>query len=88
MEQVYILRVLDADDDYLYMTLVLRTKKEFDKAVELIREFDDDYYEVIDGEKDYEDRVYTGNYYEDLLDYLDKHHIESIPITEDVIHVR
>ena len=88
MEQVYILRVLDRDDGYQYITLVLKTEEDFNKAIELVKEFDGDYYEVIDGEKEYEDGVYTGNYYEDLLDYLDKHHIESIPRTEEIVYVR
>lgn len=88
MEQCYILRVLDSDDDYHYITLVLRTEKEFNKAIKLIKEFDSDYYEVVDGEKEYEDRVYTGNYYDDLLNYLDKNHIESISKTEATIYVR
>lgn len=88
MEQVYILRILDNDDGYHYTTLVFKTEKELNKAIELIKEFDGDYYKVVDGEKEYKDRVYTGNYYDDLLDYLDKYHIESIPRTEEVIYVR
>lgn len=88
MEQVYILRILDNDDGYHYTTLVFKTEKELNKAIELIKEFDGDYYKVVDGEKEYEDRVYTGNYYDDLLDYLDKHNIGSISNTEAILYIR
>lgn len=90
MEQVYILRVLDADDGYQYITLVLRTEEEFNKAKKLIEAFDATYYHIIDGEleSEYDEGIYTGSYYEDLLSYLDKHNIESIPRTEEVIYVR
>lgn len=90
MKQVYILRVLDAEDSYEYITLVLKTEEEFNKAKKLIEDFDVTYYDIIEGdlESGYDEDIYTGSYYEDLLSYLDKHNIESIRRTEEIIYVR
>ncbi len=92
MEHVYILRIVDADDGYEYETLVFKTEEEFNKAKELIEKFDRTYYQAIDGdlpEEEYdEDGIYTGSYYEDLINYLDAKGVEVISRTEMTIRVR
>lgn len=89
--KVFILRVCDSEDAYLYLCLVLDSEKEFIRAKDLIEKFDDDYYAIIDGdyssEEGFED-CYTGNYYEDLLSFLDKCNIQSLPYTMEDIYVR
>lgn len=69
MNKVYILRVLDNDDEYVYKTLVFDNKEEFEKAKQLIENYDDNYYN--------NNLDYNGDEYIDGLDELIEKHIKT-----------
>lgn len=78
--EVYILQVVDFEDAFEYVTLVYNNEEDYDKAFDLITEFDDHYYDDDDNAE--------GNYYEDLLQLLEDNNLYSRPKEYTTITVR
>lgn len=77
--EVYMLQVVDFEDAFEYVTLVYNNIDDFNKAFDLITDFDDHYYD---------DDNYEGNYYEDLLQLLEDNNLHSRPKEYTTITVR
>ena len=77
--EVYILQVIDFEDSFEYITLVYDNADDFNKAFDLITDFDDHYYDDDNAE---------GNYYEDLLQLLEDNNLYSKPKEYTTITVR
>ena len=77
--EVYILQVVDFEDSFEYITLVYNNADDFNKAFDLITDFDDHYYDDDNNE---------GNYYEDLLQLLEDNNLYSVPKEYTTITVR
>ena len=80
--KIYLLEVLDNYDKYSYCTLVFTSKEDLNKAVETIKQFDEDWYNGLDEES------LSGSYYEDLIDLLESKGLFNRPDFYDTIYVR
>ena len=77
--EVYILQVVDFEDSFEYITLADDNIDDFNKAFDLVTDFDDHYYDDDNNE---------GNYYEDLLQLLEDNNLYSRPKEYTTITVR
>lgn len=77
--EVYMLQVVDFEDAFEYVTLVYNNIDDFNKAFDLVTDFDDHYYD---------DDNCEGNYYEDLLQLLKDNNLYSVPKEYTTITVR
>lgn len=78
----YILNVVDNEDEYIYFSLTFNTEQECLNVKELIREFDDKWYEA--WLKDEADGINTDDYCADLKRYLIQNNIK---VDTDVKHM-
>lgn len=78
----YILNVVDNEDEYIYYSLTFDTEEECLNAKELIRKFDDAWYDALS--EDVESAINTGDYCADLQQYLIQNNIK---VDTDVIHM-
>jgi hypothetical protein len=62
----YILRVLDKEDDYVYFHMVFENAKDLKKVKEIIKNFNDKWYDSLYDE----DSKYSGDYITDLYNEL------------------
>lgn len=63
-KELYVLRILDSEDEFCYEILVYDNKKDYWKANEIIKQFDDDFHNRED--------VEYANWYEELIEVLKK----------------
>ena len=66
-KEMYVLNVLDYDDDYIYYSLLLNSSEDVWLAKEIILNFDSEWYNVDDDFRD------THNYTEELIERLNAH---------------
>ena len=78
----YVLNIVDNEDESIYYSLTFSTEQECLNAKELIREFDDKWYEA--WIKDEADGINTDDYCADLKRYLIQNNIK---IDTDVKHM-
>lgn len=78
----YILNVVDNEDEYIYFSLTFDIEQECLNVKELIREFDDKWYEAT--LKDEADGINTDDYCADLKRYLIQNNIK---VDTDVKHM-
>ena len=77
--EVYILQVVDFEDAFEYVTLVYNNEEDYDKAFDLITEFDDHFYD---------DDTIDKSYYESLLQLLKDNNLYNIPKVHTSLTVR
>lgn len=75
-KKVYVLRVVDNEDDYQYMTLGFESKQDLLNAKSVIEKFDEDWNNSLYEE----DSKYIGDYYSDLVNELEEKGIKQISL--------
>lgn len=75
-KKVYVLRVVDNEDDYQYMTLGFESKQDLLNAKSVIEKFDEDWNNSLYEE----DSKYSGDYYSDLVDELEEKGVKQISL--------
>lgn len=78
-KEIYVLRVVENEDDYLYMTLGFESKRDLLNAKGVIEKFDEDWYNWYDGLCE-ENSKYSGDYYSDLVNELEEKGIKQISL--------
>lgn len=75
-KEIYVLRVVDNEDDYQYMTLGFESKQDLLNAKSVIEKFDEDWNNSLYEE----DSKYIGDYYSDLVNELEEKGIKQISL--------
>lgn len=75
-KKIYVLRVVDNEDDYQYMTLGFESKQDLLNAKSVIEKFDEDWNNSLYEE----DSKYIGDYYSDLVNELEEKGIKQISL--------
>ena len=78
-KEIYVLRVVENEDDYLYMTLGFENKQDLLNAKGVIEKFDEDWYDWNDGLCE-ENSKYSGDYYSDLVNELEEKGIKQLSL--------
>lgn len=78
-KEIYVLRVVDNEDDYQYMILGFESKQDLLNAKSVIEKFDEDWYDWYNGLCE-EDSKYIGDYYSDLVNELEEKGIKQISL--------
>ena len=81
---LYVLKVLDNDDDTCYKVLTFDSEEAMDKASKIITEFDKDWYS---SDKEITQR-FTGEYVTDLNNELDAYGINQCEVELYKMYVR
>lgn len=84
MNNYYLLHIRDAEDEYLYLTLLFTDKDTRTEAYNLIEEFDSDWYA---NEISPEEEL-GWSYLEYLKHMLDKHGMLKYTVDQDIIYIR
>ena len=75
-KKIYVLRVVDNEDDYQYMNLGFESKQDLLNAKSVIEKFDEDWNNSLYEE----DSKYIGDYYSDLVNELEEKGIKQISL--------
>ena len=84
MNNYYLLHIRDAEDEYLYLTLLFKDEDSRKKAYELVEDFDADWYA---NEISPEEEL-GWSYLEYLEHMLDKHGMLKYTVDQDTIYIR
>ena len=84
MNKYYLLHIKDAEDDYLYLTLMFKDEDTRTKAYNLIEDFDADWY----ANEISPDEELGWSYIEYLEHMLEKNNMLKYVLDQDTIYIR
>ena len=84
MNKYYLLHIKDAEDDYLYLTLMFKDEATRTKAYNLIEDFDADWY----ANEISPDEELGWSYIEYLEHMLEKNNMLKYVLDQDTIYIR
>ncbi len=82
-KEMYVLNVLDNDDNYVYCSLLFTNEEELMKAKIIIADFDSEWY--CDKDDDYRA---INNYYDNLISRLSNSDLQYILLNVETIYIR
>ena len=82
-ERIYVLKIVDNDDEYIYVELIYNDLDTLNKAKQAVKKFDEYWYN-----RSFEEEMEEANYFEEMMEYLEDIELLGTQVYSDVVYIR